>query len=111
MIFGDQVLKIVAGNLKHVCKHFDIFGRWGGEEFVGLIRNVHLAELAAIGERLRMLVEKSFIMKDEQKVCATVSVGAVLANEGDSLKSLVRRADQLMYRSKQRGKNCMTVAD
>ncbi len=107
---GDQVLKMVAGNLKHICRPFDVFGRWGGEEFVGLVRNVQLPELAAIGERLRMLVEKSFIMKDRQKVSVTVSVGATMVKDGDCLKSLIRRADQLMYQSKQRGKNCMTAA-
>jgi diguanylate cyclase (GGDEF)-like protein/PAS domain S-box-containing protein len=108
--FGDQVINMVADNLKHICRPFDVFGRWGGEEFVGLVRNVDLAELAVIAERVRMMTEKSFIMRDKQKVSVTVSVGATLANEGDSLRSLVRRADQLMYRSKQQGKNCMTAA-
>jgi diguanylate cyclase (GGDEF)-like protein/PAS domain S-box-containing protein len=107
--FGDRVLKMVAGNLKHICRPFDLFGRWGGEEFVGLIRNVHLPELVAIGERLRVLIEKSFLVRDKEKVGVTVSVGATLARDEDSLSSLVRRADRLMYQSKQRGKNCLTV--
>jgi diguanylate cyclase (GGDEF)-like protein/PAS domain S-box-containing protein len=107
--FGDQVIRMVADNLKHICRPFDVFGRWGGEEFVGLVRNVDLAELAAIGERVRMMNEKSFIIREYRKVAVTVSVGVTLAKEGDSLRSLVRRADQLMYQSKQQGKNCMTA--
>jgi diguanylate cyclase (GGDEF)-like protein/PAS domain S-box-containing protein len=108
--FGDQVLKMVAANLKSICRPFDIFGRWGGEEFVGLVRNVKISELAAIGERLRMLIEKSFLPLANEKISITVSVGATLARKDDCLKSLVLRADQLMYQSKQRGKNCLTVS-
>lgn len=105
---GDQVLQMVARNLKHICRPFDVFGRWGGEEFIGLVRNIEGPELMAIGERLRMLVENSQLQQDGGPVGVTVSVGATLARVGDTLSGLVKRADGLMYRSKNRGKNCLT---
>lgn len=106
--FGDQVLQMVARNLKHICRPFDVFGRWGGEEFIGLVRNIEGPELIAIGERLRMLIESSRLQQESGPVGVTVSVGATLAREGDSLTELVKRADGLMYQSKNRGKNCLT---
>lgn len=105
---GDRVLQMVASNLRHICRPFDFFGRWGGEEFVGLVRNVETQELMVIGERLRMLVENSQLQTPNGPVGVTVSVGATLARADDTLPGLVRRADELMYRSKKRGKNCLT---
>ena len=105
---GDQVLQMVASNLKHICRPFDVFGRWGGEEFIGLIRNVEEQELIVIGERLRVLVESSRLQIESGPIGVTVSLGATLARAGDSLASLVGRADDLMYRSKKKGKNCLT---
>jgi diguanylate cyclase (GGDEF)-like protein/PAS domain S-box-containing protein len=107
--FGDQVLQMVATNLKHICRPFDMFCRWGGEEFIGLVRNVEGPELMTIGERLRMLVENSQMQQEEGAVGVTVSVGATLARVGDTLSSSVKRADELMYRSKGKGKNCLTA--
>jgi diguanylate cyclase (GGDEF)-like protein/PAS domain S-box-containing protein len=107
--FGDEVLRMVARNLKHICRPFDVFGRWGGEEFIGLVRNIEGQELKAIGERLRRLVESSQLQREGVPVGVTVSVGATLARAGDTLFSLVKRADELMYRSKDKGKNCLTT--
>lgn len=106
---GDRVLQMVASNLKHICRPFDLFGRWGGEEFVGLVRNVSAQELTTIGERLRMLVENSQLKTSDEPISVTVSVGATLARGTDSPASLVKRADELMYCSKRKGKNCLTT--
>ncbi len=61
-----------------------------------------------IGERLRMLVENSQLQTPNGPIGVTVSAGATLARDDDTLTSLVRRADELLYRSKERGKNCLT---
>ncbi|OEU60912.1 MAG: diguanylate cyclase [Desulfuromonadales bacterium C00003094] len=106
---GDRVLQMVARNLKHICRPFDVFGRWGGEEFIGLVRNIQGPEMKSIAERLRMLIENSQLQHGDGFVGVTVSVGATLARVGDTLSCLVRRADELMYRSKNKGKNCLTT--
>jgi len=106
---GDRVLQMVARNLKHICRPFDVFCRWGGEEFIGLVRNIEGPELGSIAERLRMLVESSQLKQDDGFVGVTVSVGATLACIGDTSSCLVKRADKLMYRSKNKGKNCLTT--
>ncbi len=91
--FGDQVLQMVARNLKHICRPFDVFGRWGGEEFIGFVHNIEGSELVALGERLRMVVENSQLQQEAGPVGVTVFIGATLARVGDTLSSLVKRAD------------------
>lgn len=106
---GDKVLQTVARTLRAATRPFDLVGRWGGEEFLGVIRNIQLDQLIEIGERLRQLVRASSVPSHRQRLRATISIGATLATEGDSRGKLVNRADQLMYTSKQNGRNRLTV--
>lgn len=107
---GDRVLKFVAGTLSANSRPFDLYGRWGGEEFVGIVRNVNPANLKHMGQRLRRLVEKSFLVGDDGvKLRVTISIGATMALPDDTIHSLLQRADTLMYQSKRAGKNRITM--
>jgi diguanylate cyclase (GGDEF)-like protein/PAS domain S-box-containing protein len=106
---GDRVLKMIADTLKTTARPFDLFGRWGGEEFIGIIRNVSLCNLVSVGNRYRALIEKSYIHMRETFITVTVSMGAALVRKDDTSDSLIKRADGLMYESKQRGRNCLTI--
>ena len=103
------MLQFVAGTLSANSRPFDLYGRWGGEEFVGIVRNVTAANLRHMGQRLRKLVEKSFLLVDGQNLRVTISLGATMALQDDSLQSLLQRADALMYQSKAAGKNRLTM--
>jgi diguanylate cyclase (GGDEF)-like protein/PAS domain S-box-containing protein len=106
---GDTVLKRVAQTLLHIARPFDLFGRWGGEEFVGIIRNVDRATLASIGERVRVLVGKTITEIPEGLLVVTVSIGAALASPDDTVHTLIKRADKLLYESKSKGRNRLTI--
>ena len=106
---GDLVLQFVAGTFNANSRPFDLYGRWGGEEFVGIVRNVTANDLEQMGERLRKLVSESFVMVDNIRLRVTVSMGATLAFEGETSRSLMQRADALMYKSKAAGKNRLTL--
>lgn len=106
---GDQVLRTVASTLEQCARSFDVVGRWGGEEFVALIRNVDLEALGRIGERYRSLVARSETHAAGGTIRATVSVGGTLLAKGDTIEDVLRRADALMYRSKEEGRNRVTV--
>ena len=79
--------------------------RWGGEEFTVIIANVDGEELLAVAEKLRALVSQSMIARDRERIAVTVSVGATLVREGDTIETLLRRADALMYEGKEGGRN------
>ena len=107
---GDRVLETTAKTLVSAVRSFDVVGRWGGEEFVGLFPNAERETLASIGERLRSAVEATWIEADGQRLSVTVSIGGASAAKEDlSAAAVVKRADTMMYRSKQEGRNRVTV--
>lgn len=107
---GDRILaSLVAATLKANLRTFDLVGRWGGEEFICILRNVQDGALAHTAERMRMLVEQAYIIERQQKLQVTVSIGGTIVQPGDTTTSLCKRADQLMYQSKHAGRNRVTL--
>jgi len=106
---GDQALKVVARTLLNNLRSFDFIGRWGGEEFFGIMVNVDESQLAQIANKFRFLVEHSTIPVGPKMIHVTISIGATLARREDTLEKLVKRADDLLYQSKTKGRNRVTV--
>jgi diguanylate cyclase (GGDEF)-like protein/PAS domain S-box-containing protein len=107
---GDEVLKQLAQALSSSLRPTDTVGRWGGDEFLAIVRSVNGESLGRLAERSAEQVRRISISDKEGKVITTsISVGAALCRAGESAEDLVRRADQLMYLSKARGKNQVTV--
>jgi diguanylate cyclase (GGDEF)-like protein/PAS domain S-box-containing protein len=108
--FGDQALKQLAQALTSSLRPADTVGRWGGDEFLAIVRGVDQEILGRLAERSAEQVRQISIPDKEGKLfSASVSVGAALCRAGESAEDLVRRADRLMYLSKARGKNQVTV--
>jgi diguanylate cyclase (GGDEF)-like protein/PAS domain S-box-containing protein len=105
---GDQVLQMTSKTLGAGSRYFDVVGRWGGEEFVAVIANVEEKDLHEVGERMRMMVEHSMLGAPEY-LFVTVSIGGAQAVAGDTVDSLVRRADEKLYQAKNAGKNCVRI--
>jgi diguanylate cyclase (GGDEF)-like protein/PAS domain S-box-containing protein len=106
---GDLALKTVAQTLLKNCRSFDLAGRWGGEEFVCVISKLQDADqIAAVAERLRVLVENSWVPLADCSLHVTISLGVTLARLQDTPETLIQRADDLMYRSKTDGRNRVT---
>ena len=106
---GDEVLKYVARSFLANSRPFDLYGRWGGEEFIGIIRNITSDDLVHLGDRLRILVEHSYIIHDDKKLHVTVSLGVTSVMDNDNLEGLIKRADTLLYESKRMGRNRLTI--
>ncbi|MEO5351018.1 MAG: sensor domain-containing diguanylate cyclase [Magnetococcus sp. YQC-3] len=108
-VIGDIVLKMVASTLCAVGRPFDTYGRWGGEEFIGIIKNVDTASLLRIGERCRIQIANAFLQEAGEILRVTISMGATMVTHDDTVESLLERADQLLYRSKSDGRNRVTT--
>jgi diguanylate cyclase (GGDEF)-like protein/PAS domain S-box-containing protein len=106
---GDQVLRTVAKTLELSVRPFDLVSRWGGEEFAGVFPHTDLEGLHGIAERLRVLVGHSQVPIGIGELSVTLSIGGGLAVPGDSAASLLKRADALMYASKEKGRNRTTI--
>lgn len=106
---GDRVLRFVANAFIASSRPFDLYGRWGGEEFIGIIRNINIKDLESLGNRIRILIENSYIIHQDMKLNVTISIGATVVQELDTAESLLKRADELLYKSKASGRNRLTV--
>ncbi|UUV17958.1 sensor domain-containing diguanylate cyclase [Fusobacteria bacterium ZRK30] len=101
-LFGDTVLKEVSKVILSNVKNTDIFGRYGGEEFLILLPDTQLREGIIIAERLRVTIEK---MTWEYDTIITVSMGVVKKLPNDTLDLILGRVDNLLYRAKKNGRN------
>ena len=106
---GDIMLKLIARTLTSNARPYDFFGRWGGEEFIGIIHNTSDKDLESQANRICSLIRTSYTMMKDMRLSTTVSIGATLAIKHDSMKSLVSRADRAMYQSKAEGKDRVTL--
>ena len=106
---GDDVLRMVGNTVLYNCRPFDVVGRWGGAEFMGTIVGVEREGLMKAAERLRGLVAKSVLPWEMQTVSVTVSVGAVMAEWGDTADLLIERAEKMMAKSRKRGRDRVTM--
>jgi len=106
---GDRVLKFVADTLVKNVRPFDVVGRWGGEEFIGILRSVTHTQLEQLGNRLLHLVGGSYILSNNKRLHITLSMGGTLVQNADNMDTLLRRADSLLYISKSAGRNRLTI--
>ena len=107
---GDQVLRMVSATFNHSLRATDTIGRWGGEEFIAILKDIdNEDDLRQIAEKVRTLVEFSRLDLNDQNLTVTISVGATRLCPGDTPESLVDRADGLMYQSKKAGRNVVTI--
>ncbi len=108
---GDKVLRFVANVIKNHLRVTDSCGRWGGEEFLVIVLDIRAESLKVVAEKLRQVIERSLIKVDGSNLGVTISIGASMVKPGDTLESLIHRADHLMYESKQKGRNCVTSSE
>ena len=99
---GDEVLRRLAQVVSHELRRGDSIGRWGGEEFVFVASGTELEPAMALAERLRQRVEQQDFGVDGK---VTVSVGVAAWRPGDSIDTLVERADEAVYEAKRSGRN------
>lgn len=102
---GDQTLKAIGETLGHAIRPGDIAGRWAGDEFLLVTRDVTAESLKRVAERCQHMIEKSAVMVPDGGLHVTASLGATLLGKGDTCEQAVNRADKLMYSSKGDGRN------
>jgi diguanylate cyclase (GGDEF)-like protein len=102
---GDVVLQQFAATVKGSIRPADFLGRYGGEEFM-VVCGADLQESAEIAERVRITVSKTPINVPENiTISITASMGVAEYNSEDTIETLVKRADNALYRAKQGGRN------
>ena len=105
-VVGDRVLRAIAGQVREVKRQEDVFARFGGEEFIILLRATDAEGAFLLAERVRRSVENLQIECDGKPVTCTISIGVATLGEGaHGAEALVDLADKRLYRAKARGRN------
>lgn len=104
---GDKTLKLLVAKAHSVLRDTDIFGRWGGEEFIILLPETGLPYASSAAERLRGALAKSELMtNDGANINFTVSIGFTVVEDKDLLmEDIIQKADKALYMAKKQGRN------
>ncbi len=107
---GDQVLRAVSAHCRESLRDIDLLGRYGGDEFVGLLPEIDADGAHNAAERLRQRVAERPFDTDRGPVVVTISLGVASLENCSDLAMLINRADEAMYTAKKAGRNCTRVA-
>ena len=104
-IAGDTILKRVAECMTECVRDSDAIYRYGGEEFLILLRNTNKPGAQLLAERIRQAIEDMYVNYDEFNIKVTASAGISKYKQSDTMVSLVERCDNALYQAKEQGRN------
>ena len=109
---GDEALIHLVKIIKDSVRMQDLYGRWGGEEFVILLAETDADEARQIAERLRQRIADSTLVINNHTIKLTVSIGisTVTGSNMPGLECMIEQADKAMYEAKHAGRNCVKLA-
>lgn len=108
-VFGDAVLREIAARTVSILRVEDLLFRWGGEEFLLVIKNCDLRRGRGIAEKIRRVVNDTPINDGTMQVSVTITIG-VCQYHGGSIDSCIIHADEALYEGKRAGKNMIIVS-
>lgn len=107
---GDAVLIILATTLAGSLRLQDVSARWGGEEFLLLLPDTTIEGALRLAEKIRHNVESLIVSCNENEIQFTISSGVSSYDHPGPIESVIRKADDALYRAKKGGKNCVHKA-
>ncbi len=109
---GDEALRNLGWILKNTVRDEDIVNRYGGEEFCIILPGIEKDVIQVLGERLRVKIEEYPFYKENVQPGGRITVslgGSCFDSDADNFEDLVYKADQALYKSKNGGRNMLTV--
>jgi diguanylate cyclase (GGDEF)-like protein len=109
-IVGDKVLKCVAERVRSAIRPYDIFGRYGGEEFILFISDINEEDIKIQIERMRQAICDSPMIFDGTALTVSASFGVAPILPPNDLTEVIRIADEQLYKAKNAGRNRVMIA-
>lgn len=104
-LVGDEVLQETARRIAGAVRDGDLVGRWGGEEFLLVLRGSDSQEAMQVAERVRCSVNEEPVTTSAGQIRVSISQGVAVTTGADEPRALVERADLAMYEAKRSGRN------
>lgn len=114
---GDVALAEISAVLKSECRINDIIARWGGEEFLILLKNagkddkLSREKVEKILNRIRKKIEQKTIKYNDIRFSVTITFGGVSSADFSNIQDMIRAADEQMYIGKKNGRNMVVIKD
>jgi diguanylate cyclase (GGDEF)-like protein len=107
---GDEVLRMISRICRTMVRESDVVSRWGGEEFVVLLKECPLEQAVAVAEKLRSEIDQHDFSKIVPDRHITISLGVAEHEIGETASVFFQRADEALYKAKTNGRNRLHVA-
>ncbi|MDP3686166.1 MAG: diguanylate cyclase [Sulfurimicrobium sp.] len=109
---GDEVLREAATRVRSALRHTDFVARYGGEEIVVILIDTPLSCATVVGEKLREAIANNPVNYEGKDILVTTSIGISAIHADDTCpQNILERADIGLYRSKEGGRNRVTVVE
>ena len=109
-IMGDKVLICIAERVQKAIRPYDLFGRYGGEEFIMLVSDINEKDIENYTERMRAAINNISMVFDQTELTVSASFGVASVTAADSLHGVINIADEALYKAKNSGRNNVTMA-
>ena len=106
-LVGDEILQQISCLLKKYSRSLDLIGRWGGEEFILILKETNLKDASIIASKICTTIESH---KFNIPLQQTISLGVSEYKEGENIETLLRRTDEALYRAKNNGRNRVEIS-
>jgi diguanylate cyclase len=107
---GDGALVHLVQVVKDTLRAMDVIGRFGGEEFLIVLPDTELEDAAQVVTRLQRELTKRIFMHNHERILITFSAGVALRAPNEDQATLIKRADEALYKAKKAGKNRVVSA-
>lgn len=105
---GDEALVSIVQSIQDMVRKGDIVARFGGEEFICLIKDLTTRQSKSLAERIRKNVER--VKHTSKELDLTVSIGLCCWQKGETIDAVIKRADDALYKAKDTGRNVVVKA-
>jgi diguanylate cyclase (GGDEF)-like protein len=110
-IAGDQLLQAVADRFNQSLRQMDVFGRYGGDEFIVLLPETSIEQARLAARRLHKVVTSNPVETSRGSIPLAISIGVASLANTDDMEKLLIRTDQALYKAKAAGRNRVVVFD
>lgn len=107
---GDKALVATAKIMQQKLRTGDLYGRWGGEEFIVGLIGIDLKQAVKIADKLRRSIKQYQLRDKGEQIPLAASFGVVEYDQHETLEKLIDHADKTMYRAKTKGRDRVEAA-